>query len=42
MVNVNLVVEKKVKTELNTHHVAPHQPNVKPRVKVKSGGRPNS
>jgi hypothetical protein len=41
MVSVNLVVEKKVKNELNTHHVDPHQLNVKLKAKVKNGGKQN-
>ena len=40
-VNVNLVVEKRVKNELNTLHVVLHPLNVKLRVKVKNGEKQN-
>jgi hypothetical protein len=40
-VDINLVVEKKVKNGLNTHHVALHQLDVKRKAKVKLGVKQN-
>jgi hypothetical protein len=39
--NANLVVEKKVKNELNTHHVDQHLLDVRKKVKVKLGEKQN-